>query len=77
MAKDLDFGSAIGGFTLCLAEGSNSYIFLAIFSPFLWTHNKVWEGIKLPPQQTFWGRKMQAGAAVHPENQNFLDRTKN
>jgi hypothetical protein len=40
MAKGLDL--AFGGFTLCLAEGSNSYIFLATFNPFFWTLNKVW-----------------------------------
>jgi hypothetical protein len=40
MAKSLDFG--LGGLTLCPTEGSNSYILLAIFSPFIWTFNKVW-----------------------------------
>jgi hypothetical protein len=35
-------GLAFGGFTLYPAEGSNSYALLAIFSPFLWTLNKVW-----------------------------------
>jgi hypothetical protein len=35
-------GLAFGGFTLCPTKGSNSYILLAIFTPFLWTLNKVW-----------------------------------
>jgi hypothetical protein len=35
-------GLAFGGFTLSLAEGSNSYIVLVNFNPFLWTLNKVW-----------------------------------
>jgi hypothetical protein len=35
-------GSAFGGFTLCLTEGSNSHISLVIFNPFLWTLNEVW-----------------------------------
>jgi hypothetical protein len=34
---------AFGGFTLCPDEGSNSYILLAIFSPFLWTISKFWQ----------------------------------
>jgi hypothetical protein len=35
-------GLNFGGLTLCLAEGFNYYILLAIFNPFLWTLNKVW-----------------------------------
>jgi hypothetical protein len=35
-------GLAFGGFTLCMAEGSNYYILLVIFNPFLWIINKVW-----------------------------------
>jgi hypothetical protein len=35
-------GLAFGSFTLCPAEGSNSYILLTIFNLFLWTLNKVW-----------------------------------
>jgi hypothetical protein len=34
-------GLAFRGFTLCPAEGLNSYILLAIFSPFLWIVNIV------------------------------------
>jgi hypothetical protein len=35
-------GLAFGGFTPCLAEGSNSYILLVIFNPFLWALSNVW-----------------------------------
>jgi hypothetical protein len=35
-------GLAFGGFTLCPAKGSNSYIRLTICSPYFWTLNKVW-----------------------------------
>ena len=35
-------GLAFGGFSLCSTKGSNYYILLAIFIPFLWTIYKVW-----------------------------------
>jgi hypothetical protein len=33
---------AFGGFTLCPTKGTTYCILLVIFSPFLWTLNKVW-----------------------------------
>jgi hypothetical protein len=35
-------GLAFGGFIVRLAVGSNYYISLVNFSPFIWTVNKVW-----------------------------------
>ena len=36
------FGRTCYGTTVCPANGSNSYILLTIFNPFLWTLLKVW-----------------------------------
>ena len=33
---------AVGDSTLCLAEGSNTYLLLIICNPFLWTLNRDW-----------------------------------
>jgi hypothetical protein len=35
-------GLTFGGFTLYPTEGSNPYMLLIVFNPFLWTLNKVW-----------------------------------
>ena len=59
--EDWTLGLAFGGFTLCPTKGSNIYILLPIFSPFLWTLNKVWPLTPTPSRL----RRPQCEAALN------------